>query len=311
MRGVLSQWLVRACQADGRIIVLTGDHGYSLFDDIRRQCPAQYLNAGVAEQNLIGVAAGLAKGGFRPIAYGLSAFIPIRVLEQIKLDICYEGLRVVLIGDGAGVVYSTLGSSHQCAEDIAALRALPNMSILSPADDHEMRACLDEALQAQGPCYLRIGKADRGAVHEQSLHLTAGRLLRLRTGDGPLAWIATGSMVQTALTVAEEWPGSTVWSAPVIKPVDIEQVASICREHEAIIVLEEHCIYGGLGSAIAEIASERAPTWVCRIGIADRFSLHCGSYSYLLSEHGLDTSGITAHVKTFLKQVNWRPPAAA
>ena len=311
MRGVFSQWLARACQADERIIVLTGDHGYSLFDDVRRECPEQYLNAGVAEQNLIGVAAGLAKGGFRPIAYGLGAFIPIRVLEQIKLDICYENLPVLLIGDGAGVVYSTLGTSHQCAEDIAALRALPNISILSPADDHEMSACLNEALHTTGPCYLRIGKADRGTVHEQNVQLQGGRLLSVRTGAGPLVWIATGSMVQAALTMAQQWPNSDIWSAPVIKPLDIDHVVAICRSHRAVIVLEEHSIYGGLGSAIAEIASEHAPTWVCRIGIRDRFSEKCGSYSYLLAEHGLDTPGITAQVHAFLKRMNCRPAVAA
>jgi transketolase len=285
-------------------MVLTGDHGYALFDDIRRECPDQYLNAGVAEQNLIGVAAGLAKSGFRPIAYGLGAFIPVRVLEQIKLDICYEALPVILIGDGAGVVYSTLGSSHQCAEDIAALRAVPNLSILSPADDCEMSACLDMALHGQGPCYIRIGKADRGTVHEQNVHLRGGRLLSVRTGDGPLAWIATGSMVQAALRVAQEWPGSAIWSAPVIKPLDIDQVIAISQKHQAVIVLEEHCIYGGLGSAIAEITSEHAPTRVCRIGIRDRFSERCGSYAYLLSEHGLDTPGITRQVQAFLARIN-------
>src|SRR5207245_6897776 len=120
--------------AEPRLVLLTGDHGYSLFDEFRHRCPGQYLNAGVAEQNMVGVAAGLAKGGLRPVVYGLSSFVPIRVLEQIKLDVCYENLPITFIGDGAGVVYSTLGSSHQSTEDIAALRALPHMSILSPAD---------------------------------------------------------------------------------------------------------------------------------------------------------------------------------
>ena len=124
---------------DPRVLLLTGDHGYALFDEFRQVCPDQYLNAGVAEQNMVGVAAGLAKGGFRPIVYGLSAFVPVRVLEQIKMDVCYESLPVVFIGDGAGVVYSSLGTSHQSTEDVAALRGLPNLSILSPADDLEMR----------------------------------------------------------------------------------------------------------------------------------------------------------------------------
>src|SRR5436309_2899894 len=140
MRNAFASALIQAAQTDPRVLLLTGDHGYALFDEFRRVCPDQYLNAGVAEQNMVGVAAGLAKGGLRPVVYGLSAFVPIRVLEQIKLDVCYESLPVVFIGDGAGVVYGTLGTSHQSTEDIAALRALPHLGILSPADDFEMTA---------------------------------------------------------------------------------------------------------------------------------------------------------------------------
>src|SRR3954447_16691239 len=165
MRNAFSQALVEAATADPRLVLLTGDHGYALFDDFRRRCPAQYLNAGVAEQNMVGVAAGLAKGGLRPVVYGLSAFVPIRVLEQIKLDVCYENLPVVFIGDGAGVVYSTLGTSHQCTEDVAALRGVPCLSILSPADGPEMTACMGLALTGGKPGYLRMGKADLGTVH--------------------------------------------------------------------------------------------------------------------------------------------------
>src|ERR1700684_3445266 len=113
MRATFSQALVSAAQTDSRLLLLTGDHGYALFDEFRRVCPDQYINGGVAEQNMVGVAAGLAKGGFRPIVYGLRAFVPICVFEQIKLDVCYERLPVVFIGDGAGVVYGQLGSSHQ------------------------------------------------------------------------------------------------------------------------------------------------------------------------------------------------------
>src|SRR2546423_4909150 len=155
MRNAFSAALVRAAQRDPRVLLLTGDHGYALFDESRRVCPGQYLNAGVAEQNMVGVAAGLAKGGFRPIVYGLAAFVPVRVLEQVKLDVCYEGLPVVFVGDGAGVVYSSLGASHQSTEDVAALRGLPGLAILSPADAHEMTACMDVALHAGAPVYLR------------------------------------------------------------------------------------------------------------------------------------------------------------
>lgn len=311
MRAAFSSALVKAAVADERVVLLTGDHGYALFDDFRRACPRQFINAGVAEQNMVGVAAGLAKGGFRPFVYGLSAFVPVRVLEQIKLDVCYEPLPVVFIGDGAGVVYSALGSSHQSTEDIAALRALPQMAILSPADAHEVTACMELACQARGPVYLRMGKADLGDVHRGPARIEWGRMCRVQEGDGPIAWIATGSMVKTALTVSAQWPESEVYSAACIKPLDASQVADICRRHRAVIVLEEHNILSGLGAAVAEIAAAEAPTWVCRIGIRDRFSKSCGSYAYLMREHGLDVESVTVEVREFLEQRGITPSGAA
>lgn len=303
MRNAFASALVRAARADERVVLLTGDHGYALFDEFRQACPRQYLNAGVAEQNMVGVAAGLAKAGLRPVVYGLSAFIPVRVLEQIKLDVCYETLPVVLIGDGAGVVYSTLGTSHQCTEDVAALRALPHLAILSPADAREMTACMELAFAAPGPVYVRMGKADLGDVHTSAPQLQWGRLSPIRPGAGGLAWIATGSLVKTALAVAEHWPGSAVWSAPSIKPLDSGAVAAVCRRHQAVIVLEEHSVHGGLGSAVAEIASAEAPVWVCRVGIQDRFSQSCGSYAYLMKEHRLDADAVLVQVRAFLARL--------
>jgi transketolase len=303
LRNAFAKAMIRAAQQDPRVVLLTGDHGYALFDEFRQVCPGQYLNAGVAEQNMVGVAAGLAKGGLRPVVYGLSAFVPIRVLEQIKLDVCYEQLPVVFIGDGAGVVYSALGSSHQSTEDIAALRAVPHMSILSPADQWEMTECMVMALSANSPVYLRMGKADLGDVHSCPPGLEWGKPCALREGNGPLAWIATGSMVRTALRLSEFWTGSAVYSAPCLKPLDANAVAAICKRHRAILTLEEHSVYGGLGAAVCEITTARAPTWVCRVGIPDRFSRFCGSYSYLLTEHGLDDAAVLSQVDCFLARL--------
>lgn len=309
MRNAFSDMLVEAAQQDPRVLLLTGDHGYALFDEFRRVCPDQYINAGVAEQNMVGVAAGLAKGGFRPIVYGLSAFVPVRVLEQIKLDVCYEELPVVFIGDGAGVVYSTLGTSHQCTEDLAALRALPSVSILSPADKWEMTACMRLAVAADGPVYLRMGKADLGCVHSSEPGLRWGGLCEVQEGSGPLAWIATGAMVPTAVTAARQWPRSAVYSAPSIKPLLADDVSEVCRRHLAVIVLEEHSVFGGLGSAVAEISTTHAPAWVCRIGIQDRFSRYCGSYAYLMEEHGLTVEAVTTQVQQFLTRARLRAAA--
>ena len=303
MRDAFSDALVRAAQADPRVLLLTGDHGYALFDGIRRACPDRYLNAGVAEQNMVGVAAGLAKGGFRPVVYGLAAFVPVRVLEQIKIDVCYENLPVVFVGDGAGFVYSHLGTSHQSTEDVAALRAVPGLTVLSPADAAEMTACFDLALSLDGPVYLRMGKADLGVVHDAPPRVTPGGLLPVREGAGPLAWIATGSMVRPALAAAARWPGSAVYSAPCLKPLDPEAVAAVCRQHRAVVTVEEHSVFGGLGGAVAEIAADRAPTFVCRVGVDDRFSEKCGTYQYLLGEHRLDADSIARRVDEYLRRV--------
>jgi len=307
MRNAFADALVKAAKLDHRIVLLTGDHGYSLFDEFRQVCPKQYINAGVAEQNMIGVAAGLAKAGFRPVVYGLSAFIPIRVLEQIKLDICYQQLPIVLIGDGAGVVYSSLGSSHQSTEDIAVLRALPNISILSPADGYEMTQCMKLALSANSAVYLRMGKADLGDVHHSVPDLSWGQLCQVKPGFGEIGFIATGSLVKTALAVAQKWNDSPVWSAPSVKPLDVNQVVAICKQHQSVVVLEEHSVYGGLGSAVSEIAAGYAPTWICRIGIQDRFSQFCGSYEYLIQEHKLDINSVLVQIENFLSSCSTKP----
>lgn len=302
MRAAFSEVLVRLAKADPNVLLLTGDHGYALFDDFRRECPRQYINAGIAEQNMVGMAAGLARAGFRPVVYGLSAFIPVRVIEQIKLDIAHDKLPVILIGDGAGFVYSHLGTSHQSTEDIACTRAIPDLSVYSPADRFEVTACMETAYHSKAPVYLRMGKSDRGDVHSAAVDVKIGRLLKAREGKvGDIAFIATGALVRTALDIAEgRYPDATVWSTPNIKPLDADQVISIARQSCAIITLEDHSVLGGLGSAIVEITSEHAPMRVLRLGVRDRFSHFCGTYEYLLREHGLDRAAVEQRILHFI-----------
>ncbi|RKP50861.1 transketolase family protein [Trinickia fusca] len=299
MRATFSHAIVAAAKSDPRVLLLTGDHGYALFDDFRRAAPAQFINAGVAEQNMVGVAAGLAKAGFKPIVYGLSAFVPVRVLEQIKLDVCYEQLPVVFIGDGAGVVYSSLGGSHQSLEDIAALRALPHIDILSPADAYEMAFAMAHALQSTRPVYVRMGKADLGNVHDKPITAPIGDLLPLRAGrPGSAAIVATGSMARTALALSETIPGAGVWSAPSIAPINYTQVETIARSVNTLIVLEEHSSIAGLGGLVAEIVGEMMDgrCRVIRLGVDSRFSQYCGTYQYLLKEHRIDVESLRARL---------------
>jgi transketolase len=304
MREAFSNALVRLACSDCKILLLTGDHGYSLFDDFRKRCPEQYINAGIAEQNMVGMAAGLARVGFRPFVYGLASFIPIRTLEQIKLDISHDDLPVVLLGDGAGFVYSHLGTSHQSTEDIACTRSIPQLQVLSPADRFEMSAAMEYAYATMGPVYIRMGKADLGDVHNGPINsLQQGRLIKIRDGRADLpGLIATGSMVRAAVDIATSL-NLMVWSAPILKPLDVDDVCAAARASHGLVTLEEHSVLGGIGAAVTEIISEHQPTRVLRIGVSDRFSEHCGTYSYLLREHGIDTESVRKRVWSYCQLI--------
>jgi len=303
MRNAFSDALVAAAMADPKVLLLTGDHGYALFDAFRKACPNQYINCGVAEQNMVGVAAGMAKAGFKPVVYGLAAFVPVRVLEQIKIDICYEKLPVILIGDGAGLVYSHLGTSHQSTEDIACTRVIPDLTVLSPADRFEMTACMQLAFESASPVYLRMGKSDRGDVHRAPMRLQTGELLRVREGNSHLSLIGTGSMVRSAMDLASEWDAD-VWSVPCVKPLSESTMGAILTRAKLLITIEEHSVFGGMGSAISEIAANISGTSVYRIGIEDRFSQYCGSWDYLLKEHNLDLIKIKLRIDKILSAHN-------
>lgn len=298
MREAFSTELVSLVEKNSSVYVLSGDHGYALFDEIRKKHPSHFLNAGVAEQNMVGVGAGLAKVGFYPIMYGLSAFVPIRVLEQIKIDFCYENLPGLFIGDGAGVVYSHLGASHQSTEDIAALRGIPNISILSPCDDIEFRACFNWAVMQKTPVYLRMGKADLGSVHHQEISKLALTPLLVRDSGGKNAIFATGSMVKVCDEMLKaDNIKADLYSVPVLKAMDRLNWEQILKKYQKVATVEEHSIHGGLGELVATQVAELGTVRLKKIGIEDQFSNYCGTYQYLMKEHGLDSNSIVHKIQ--------------
>ena len=317
MRVTFSSLLTQLAISNPKVLLLTGDHGYALFDEFRKACPSQYINAGIAEQNMVGMAAGLAKVGFKPFVYGLSAFVPVRVVEQIKIDIAHDGLPVTLIGDGAGFVYSHLGTSHQSTEDIACTRSIPNLVVMSPADRFELEACMMLAYRSGCSTYLRMGKADLGDVHSESISeevvkspitITKSKISveerKKNNQDSSVVIFASGSMVKTAnILASERYPDARVYSLAILKPLDEESVRSLCLDSKAIIVMEEHSIIGGISSAILEACSVIGCPPLLRIGVTDRFSKLCGSYDYLLQEHGLSADLVGKKIDTFLDEV--------
>jgi len=306
MRHALSPLLLEAAEQDERFLVLSGDHGYELFDGLRTHYPERFVNVGVAEQSMVGIAAGLCRVGFRPCIYGLAAFVPMRVLEQVKIDLCHGSLPVIMLGDGAGLVYSVLGASHQCGEDIACLRSLPNIAIYSPCDAYEFRACWNEARQASHPSYLRIGKAHPEEIHSGPL-LDTGPVVVCEAADARARGVvvATGAMVRIGVQCAREH-GICCISVPRLKPAPIE-LLGLLSGVQRIAVLEEHVSSGGLWSLLLEMLQSAGVTGhvsVEPIGLRDAFTQTAGDHQHALSEHGLDNGQIADRLNRWL---NARP----
>lgn len=300
MRAMLSDLIAGSAERDPKFLALSGDHGYALFDAIRQRRPSQFVNVGIMEQALVGIAAGLAKTGHRPLVYGLAAFVPLRVLEQIKMDVCYTTLPVIFIGDGAGLVYSTLGSSHQCGEDVAALRPLPYIRIYAPCDDHELQASFEEAMAYAGPAYIRVGKSDRPAVNQHSLTSTQAHFTHRRDGAFDTCLVSMSSMTAVGHAAAIEH-GLPHLSIFRLKPF-AENAVSLLSTFKRIIVLEEHSRYGGLTSSLTDAFVDEgvAVPRIQVLSLQDHFAEHCGSYQYALSEHRLSDTDVKQRLHTLL-----------
>ena len=302
MRHALSPLLVEAAATDERFLLLSGDHGYELFDALRTHHPDRFVNVGVAEQSMIGIAAGLCQTGFRPCVYGLASFVPMRVLEQLKIDLCFGSLPVVILGDGAGLVYSILGASHQCGEDVACLRPLPQIAIYSPCDAQELRACWIEARENPCPSYLRIGKSHPADIHPGAVQGTSPQIVHEATpGSAKGVIVATGAMVRSALSFARAH-GLRCISVPRLKPAPVE-LMPLLGDAEHVAVLEEHTSSGGLWSLLLEMLQAVGPIRPPRVeafGLRTMFTKTAGDHQHALGEHGLDDDQVATRLAAWL-----------
>lgn len=301
MREVLSNFLANNAVKDSNFYVLSGDHGYALFDEIRKKAPEQFINTGVTEQAMVGLAAGMAKTGKRVVIYGLACFIPIRVLEFIKMNICYEKLPVIILGDGAGTIYTTLGASHQTGEDIAAIRSLP-IKIYSPCDKKEMLLCLEDAFKHSGPSYIRIGKSDKPAVHDFDSNIVLKSTLFVGGNRESLnAIFATGSMVSTGIELAKKFD-CAIFSMPILKDFNSDELVNELSKYKSIVTLEEHSIHGGLGSIISEVITDHGISCkLSRQGITKYYTKGVGTYEYAIRYHELDVESLSIKLSVFFK----------
>ncbi|MBI2820292.1 MAG: transketolase [Acidobacteria bacterium] len=306
MRTAFIRTLEKLAETDPRIWLVVGDLGYSVIESFRERFPDRYLNAGVAEQNMTGIAAGLALSGKVVFTYSIANFPTLRCLEQIRNDVCYHNLNVKIVSVGGGFAYGTLGVSHYGIEDLAVLRSLPGMTVVAPGDPVEAEQATRAIARRSGPCYLRLGKAGEPVLHSPEVRFELGKAIQLREGSD-LTLISTGAMLSTTVQVAERLAqdgiAARLLSMHTLKPLDEEAVRSAARDTSAIVTIEEHSLIGGLGGAVAEVLAEenRRPVVFKRIGIPSENSKVVGGRQYMRSLYSLDVDGILATLKPVLK----------
>jgi len=306
VRNAFVEVLMELAEADDRIVLLSGDIGNRMFDWFKERYPDRFYNCGVAEANMIGVAAGLALSGYRPLAYTIVPFLTARCLEQIRIDLCYHNVPVVLVGVGGGLSYGSLGATHHAFDDIGLLRPLPNMRIFCPADACEVSATVRSAVADSGPAYVRLGKKGEPVVHPEPVALRAGELLPLRTGR-EVAILNSGTLLPEVMQAVERLEADGVdaatWSVPVVKPLPSEALARIFADFDLVVTIEEHSLIGGFGAAVAEWMVDQPAiprARLLRIGLPDEFQHDVGSTSYMRCRLGLDGDGIARRVQDAL-----------
>jgi len=306
MRNAFADEVTKIAAEDPRVVMLSGDIGNQLFDKFKAAHPKRFFNCGVAEANMTGVAAGLAMSQFRPITYTITPFVTTRCLEQIRTDVCYHDVPVLIVAVGAGLAYAGLGPTHHACEDIAFLRAIPNMVVICPGDAWEVRAALRAALAQDRPVYVRMGKKGEPEVHAGiPPDFTIGRAITIEEGDD-VCLLSTGNMLPTAVETAqllkENGISTRTVSFHTVKPLDEACLSEVFGKFRLVATLEEHSLIGGFGAAVAEWMTDSAvksPAFI-RIGTRDAFFKWSGEQAYAHEQLGLTACRIAERIERTL-----------
>ena len=302
MRDNFIRALTELAGEDPRVMLLNGDLGFKVLDDFIARYPENYVNAGIAEQNMTAVACGMALAGARAYTYSIGNFPTLRCLEQIRNDVCYHRADVTIVAIGGGLSYGQLGMSHFAIEDLAILRVLPEMTVVAPSDPWQAYALTRQLHARGGPGYLRI---DKSAAGLPAGPVTLGKAREVRAGTDAVIF-ATGGIVGEAIAAAEilaaEGRSIRVIDIHTIKPLDSDAICAAAAACGLIVTLEEHSVVGGLGGAIAEVCLEKGVPvrGFRRIGLGDSFPVVVGDQSYLRCRHGLDAPAVAAALRSML-----------
>lgn len=304
MRDRFIQTLCGLAEADPRIILITGDLGFAVLDDYRRRLPAQFINAGVAEQNMTLVATGMALEGHTVFTYSIGNFPTLRCLEMIRNDAAYHGANVKVVSIGGGFSYGALGISHHATEDLAIMRSLPDVTSLSPTSLWEVTQATEAITKRPGTCFLRLDK-DVGPDLVDAAPFELGRPRPVRAGRD-VAFFTTGGIlsevVKAADGLAEEGISASIYSVHTLSPVMPDPIIAAARTHRAIVTVEEHTIHGGLGGLILEQLADAGafPARFLRVGLQGCFSSIVGSQAYLRAHYGMDANAIAGRTRQLL-----------
>lgn len=302
-RQAFGEGLVKIMQKNERVVALTADLGESLrILPIRTSMPERFVDTGVAEANMAGIAAGLALAGYVPVAGTFGVFMT-RAFDHIRMQICQNNLHAIMVGSHGGVSNALDGGSAHALEDLAYMRALPNMTVLFPVDGVQMRQALDAAVAMNGPVYLRLYREPTPIITSESDAFEVGKAFRLRAGND-ITLIGCGPAAATALAAAVKLAGekieSDVVAVPTLQPFDWETVAASAQKTGRVITVEDHSINGGLGSAVAEALSEHHPTLLRRLGL--RQFGESGAYSDLAAKMGIDAAAVVKAAKEMVAE---------
>jgi transketolase len=304
VRDTFVKTLLELARSDPRIVLVTGDLGFGVLDEYRRELPRQFLNAGVAEQNMTGLAAGMALEGRIVFTYSIANFPTLRCLEQIRNDVAYHQASVKIVAIGGGFSYGALGMSHHATEDVAILRALPGIHVYAPCDEYETRGLTTLVVSEPGPCYLRL---DKSKVTTTGAEAIDGRSIRCLRRGRDVAVIGYGGILGEALSAAAELAlrgiECGVYSAHTLKPFDARGLVELARSAGVLVTLEEHVGAGGLGSMSAEalIEARVLPTRFMRLSLPDAYSSIVGSQEYLRERWQLNATAIVQRILRLLE----------
>lgn len=302
MRDTFVKTLVELAKEDKNIELVTGDLGFGVLKPFWEQCPDQFTNAGIAEQNMTSMAAGMALEGKTVFTYSIGNFPTLRCLEQIRNDCAYHKANVKVVCIGGGFVYGSLGMSHQATEDLAILRALPDIVVMAPADLVEAEECTKALAKYKGTAYLRLGRGGEKRIHEKIENFQIGKAIKVHDGE-KVAIFSTGAIFEEVTTAYDELKrrgnNPTVYTFPTVKPIDRNLIESVSMNHDLVVTVEEHNIVGGFGGAVAEVMAEmpNKQARLLRIGLNDEYSVRAGNQKYLRTQYGMDSMAIVERIK--------------